>query len=84
MAINIPALAVTMTDAEFTQLNDGVAAPTIVKGATFGYIDKLTAASSAGTTTLTIPAGVANIRERHALARRLHRLKIGGTSIVMN
>lgn len=84
MAITVPALTVTMTDAEYTLLNDGVAAPTVNQQATFGRIGGLTAASAAGTTTITIPAGTAFIRERHTLIRRIHRLKLGGTTITIN
>ena len=72
MAISWGAMTFSMTDAEFLRIN-GVASPTIPVGSPF-YGFGLTVASSAGTTTLTLPTGKKdeyNIRRLATLLRRL-------------
>lgn len=75
MAISIAgtgALTVTMTDAEFIQLN-GVAAPTIPVTSPFRAIPGLTAASATGTTTLSLPVGSKEPRRVEHLLTILRR-----------
>jgi hypothetical protein len=78
MPIQVSALTVTMTDAEFALLNEGVAAPTIDPRGQFASLVSLsgapvTAASASGTTTVTLSAGNRTDANGRILLQRLRR-----------
>ena len=78
MAIQVTSLTVTMLDAEFIRLNEGIAAPAISPiGAFAGFVSlsgaPVTASSSAGTTTVTLTAGNRTDGNIRVIAQRLRR-----------
>ena len=78
MAIQVTALTVTMLDAEFIRLNEGISAPAISPIGTFAGLISLTgapvtAASASGTTTVTLTAGNRTDGNVRVLAQRLRR-----------
>jgi hypothetical protein len=82
MALAIPSFTITMLDAEYARLNQGIAAPTVVLNGSFGNgqvgygnlpAGSVSAASAAGTTTVTLNSGFrtdGNIRILTQRARR--------------
>jgi DNA-binding IclR family transcriptional regulator len=78
MPIQVSALTVTMTDAEFALLNEGVAAPTIDPRGQFAALISIsgapiTAVSVSGTTTVTLAAGNRTDVNGRVLLQRLRR-----------
>lgn len=78
MAIQVTSLTVTMTDAEFAILNEGIAAPNIDPRGSFAALQSLSgaplaAASATGTTTVTLNANNRTDANIRVLLQRLRR-----------
>jgi hypothetical protein len=79
MAIQCTGITFTMLDAEFTRMNEGVAAPTIDPRGSFANLVSVngsapvTASSVTGTTTVVIPAGNRTDANIRVIAQRLRR-----------
>lgn len=78
MAVTVATFTVTMLDAEYALMNEGVAAPTVSPLGVFGNVDEknagaVTASSSTGTTTVTIAGGSKTDYNVRVVMQRLRR-----------